>query len=102
MQGAKFNRTSFEKNTINKALEEINIIRTKPIFINDESISLNYENYKINTQLKLIDKGSYGQVFKYKDLNYNKYFALKRLMPLVFKSKTSLKTANMIILSAYS
>lgn len=56
--------------------QKIELYYTIPIFSPQNSIVI--ENQNNISDLKLIGKGSYAQVFKYDDKFYNKVFALKR------------------------
>ncbi|WP_290524724.1 protein kinase family protein [Alcanivorax sp.] len=56
--------------------EKIELYYTIPIFSPQNSIVI--ENQKNVSDLKLIGRGSYAQVFKYDDKFYKKTFALKR------------------------
>lgn len=56
--------------------EEIEILDYKAIFDSTTTIQTNDQNKSYT--LKSIGSGSYAEVFKYKDENYNKYFALKK------------------------
>lgn len=56
--------------------EKIELYYTIPIFSPQNSIVI--ENQKNVSDLKLIGRGSYAQVFKYNDKFYKKIFALKR------------------------
>lgn len=62
---------------IPEEFEEVDIIETKPIFILENTIS----KIKSDKVLKLhpIGKGSYADVYKFKDEDYEEYFTLKRL-----------------------
>jgi len=59
-------------------MEKIEIYYTIPIFTPTQSQKIKRNNIQIYHNLKLIDEGSYAQIFKYKDDFYQKEFALKR------------------------
>lgn len=61
---------------IPKNFKYIYIIYHKPLFSLRQSCYKSVENLRYS--LKNIGEGSYANVFKYKDKNYNKYFAIKR------------------------
>jgi serine/threonine-protein kinase len=75
---------SFCKNFLSKSggssippnTEKIELYYTIPIFSPKNSIVI--DNQKNVSDLKVIGRGSYAQVFKYEDKFYNKIFALKR------------------------
>ncbi len=56
---------------------EINIIETAPLFIINDSITKVLAGKK--TKLMPIGKGSYAEVYKFFDEDYQEYFTLKRL-----------------------
>ena len=66
--------------TIPPHRKQINIYYTLPIFLAARTIIVDsvLNNACASYQLKLIGEGSYAKVFKYKDLFYNQWVALKR------------------------
>lgn len=58
-------------------MQKIELYYTQPIFLLKNTISLGMAAQAV-CELKLVGEGSYAQVFRYLDLNYNKYFILKR------------------------
>lgn len=63
--------------TIPSNFKKIELYSIEPIFklVSNEGVTLKNER---RYRLRLIGEGSYAKVFKYKDLDYNKYFVLKR------------------------
>lgn len=64
--------------TIPPQMRKIELYYTQPIFLLKNTISLGRGMEQTACELKLIGEGSYAQVFRYRDLNYDKYFVLKR------------------------
>ena len=64
--------------TILPQMRKIELYYTQPIFLLKNTISLGRGMEQTACELKLIGEGSYAQVFRYRDLNYDKYFVLKR------------------------
>ena len=64
--------------TILPQMRKIELYYTQPIFLLKNTISLGRGMEQTAYELKLIGEGSYAQVFRYRDLNYDKYFVLKR------------------------
>lgn len=64
--------------TIPPQMRKIELYYTQPIFLPKNTISLECGMGQTACELKLIGEGSYAQVFRYRDLNYDKYFILKR------------------------
>lgn len=58
--------------------KEIDIYYTTPIFSPNDSVTLKSNHFETIANLQLIGEGSYAKVFKYKDLQYQKDFVLKR------------------------
>lgn len=56
----------------------IKIIEHKPIFTLLNTVKLQSVSQISYVELKKIGEGSYANVFKYRDPNYNKYFVVKR------------------------
>lgn len=59
-------------------MRKIELYYTQPIFLFKNTICLGSGMGQTACELKLIGEGSYAQVFRYRDLNYDKYFVLKR------------------------
>ena len=70
--------TSSGGSSIPENFPVIELIDYKPIFIPVSVINISQQNKVQRSQLKEVGSGSYAQVFRYKDSNYNSYFALKR------------------------
>ncbi|MFI3132264.1 protein kinase family protein [Mammaliicoccus sciuri] len=68
----------YKGSTIPKGMKKINIYSKKKIFVLESLIEVEYQNVDRHTPIKSIGEGSYAKVFKYKDLMYNKHFAIKK------------------------
>ena len=65
--------------TIPAHMEKVEVYYKTPIFLKSDTISIDSSSTESQRyQLTLIGEGSYAKVFKFKDSNYNKTFALKR------------------------
>lgn len=64
--------------TLPPHMKKIELYETKPIFISSDTITLNSITQKKYVQLQSIGTGSFAEVYKYKDEDYNKDFAIKR------------------------
>lgn len=58
--------------------KKITLVLIEPIFIIENTTKVITGQTKALYPITLIGKGSYGQVFKFKDEYYNKYFVIKR------------------------
>lgn len=59
-------------------MAKIQLYYTIPIFLTNNTITIDSPDHSYYSSLKPVGSGSYADVYKYKDLFYNKYFALKR------------------------
>jgi serine/threonine-protein kinase len=59
-------------------MEKVELYYTLPIFLAATSLKMTRDTISFSFPLKLIGHGSYAQIFKYRDENYSKYFAVKR------------------------
>lgn len=59
-------------------MSKIELYYTIPIFKLTSNITVSNKSKELNFDLKFIGRGSYSNVYKYKDTFYNKRFALKR------------------------
>ena len=64
--------------TIPPGMDKVELYYTIPIFIQQNTITINNMESNKTFELNLIGEGSYAHVFKYKDEYYKKIFALKR------------------------
>ncbi len=64
--------------TIPEDFTHIEIIEHQPIFILANTKTITSTTHSASVNMRLIGEGSYANVFKYKDPNYNTYFAVKR------------------------
>ncbi len=64
--------------TIPEEFSGVKIIEIEPIFFLSEHHVIKNFQTGLNFPLELIGEGSYAEVYKYKDSNYNRFFALKR------------------------
>lgn len=59
-------------------MDKVELYYTVPIFIMQNSVTVDSVSHKKTYELKFIGEGSYADVFKYKDTFYQKWFVLKR------------------------
>jgi len=59
-------------------MDKVELYYTLPIFIMQNSVTVDSSSDKKTFELKFIGEGSYADVFKYKDSFYQKWFVLKR------------------------
>jgi tRNA A-37 threonylcarbamoyl transferase component Bud32 len=59
-------------------MDKVELYYTLPIFIMQNSVTVDSLSDKKTFELKFIGEGSYADVFKYKDSFYQKWFVLKR------------------------
>lgn len=78
LNSKKFLKKSYGSE-ISIGLEKINLYYKIPIFSLSSNIKVNRNKETFAYKTQLIGSGSYADVYKYKDLFYNKIFALKKL-----------------------
>lgn len=59
-------------------MQKVELYYTVPIFIQQNSVIVDSYSEKKNFALKALGSGSYANVYKYKDIFYQKWFVLKR------------------------
>ncbi|MGG3574600.1 protein kinase [Bacillus gobiensis] len=60
--------------------EKVNITENKPIFYIRTAVSIPRKGKRALYQTKVIGKGSYASVYKYKDEYYNRFFVIKKAL----------------------
>jgi tRNA A-37 threonylcarbamoyl transferase component Bud32 len=63
---------------IPEEFKKVELILIEPIFRVEQTIVMVSGKGEVSYPITLIGSGSYAQVFKYKDENYNKHFVIKR------------------------
>lgn len=64
--------------TLPPNMKKVELYYTISIFFSNESVTVTSPENNFSPSLKLIDVGSYANVFKYKDTFYNRFFVVKR------------------------